>query len=222
MKIAKISHVLLYIYVCSINIYSQNIENKDSAKNEIILKDIVNSIKENKFSTSDTSVLINNISLEIFKTNFSASSLIITPLIERNILSPFIPYSYSLDSFYESLIIKGIYGIFSLTEYLTANINLYLSRLYFSNIQVDPYINGSLKAELIFKLHDRIQLIGIGQISLREGFNPKFSSITGGANYYGTGMQFKITNKVGVRVEVTNNYYHGEWTKRNYAVPVIY
>jgi hypothetical protein len=135
----------------------------------------------------------------------------------------FVPYSYSFDSFIEGLTMKGFYGSHSFTDYLTTNINIYFSRSYFGNTaHPNFYINGSARAEFILKLHDRVQIVGAGQLSLREGLDPKIPSLMGGANYYGAGVQFKITNKVGVGVGFTNNYYHGEWTNRTYITPVGY
>ena len=69
---------------------------------------------------------------------------------------------------------------------------------------------------------DRIRLTGEGQLSLREGIDPEIPSLIGGANYYGAGMQIKVTNKVGIGVGFTNNYFRGEWTKRSYISPVGY
>jgi hypothetical protein len=151
------------------------------------------------------------------------SGLPIIPLKNKRILSLFTPYSYSFDSYIESVIIKGFHTRYSFTDYLSVNMNVYLSKGYFRNPEVSNfYLNGSVKAELVLKLHDRVQLTGVGHLSLREGLDPKIPSLMGGCNYYGAGMQFKIINNVGVGIGFTNSYYRSEWTKRTYIIPVGY
>jgi hypothetical protein len=204
------------------NGYSQNIENHDNFKTGNDSSYIFDSFEMNVLPLPDTTLLINNISFELQNSKFSDSLFVTNPITVKNNISLFTPYSYSFDSFFEGVTIKGFYGQFSFTDFLSANMNLYLSRTYWGNIQSYSYINGSIKAELILKLHNRVQLVGLGQLSVREGLDPNISSMIGGANYYGASLQFKITNKVGFGVGFTNNYYQGNWTRTTYAVPVGY
>jgi hypothetical protein len=154
---------------------------------------------------------------------FKHSILPTIQLTNKRISPYFTPYSYSFDSHMEGVIIKGGYGSYSFTDYLSTNINLYLSKAYFGNTGMpDFYLNGSVRAELVLKLHDKIQLTGMGQVSLREGFDPKNPSLMGGSNYYGAEIQFKIINNIGVGIGFTNSYYRSKWTKRTYMTPVGY
>ncbi|WP_321331763.1 hypothetical protein [uncultured Bacteroides sp.] len=132
------------------------------------------------------------------------------------------PYNYSSYNPFEGITLQGMQSHFIVSDRLTANLNLFLSSTYFGTIQPDPYINGSLKLDIIFKLHDRVQLVGMGQFSIREGIDPRVPSSIGNANYYGAGIQFKVTRKLGIGVGVTNSYYKGKWTRQSYAVPVGY
>lgn len=222
MKILMGFLILILANIYMTNIYSQNFENGDSINIEKNPDYIADSLGMINLSLPSIRLLLNNISLEMPKSKLPDSLPVTSSITENSLLFPFIPYSYSSDNFYERIIIKGIFRSFSLTDYLTANMSLYLSGISFENFYPYSYINGSIHGELIFKLHERIQLVGTGQISIREGINPKIPSMTGGANYYGAGIQFKITDKVGIGVGVTNNYYRGEWTKRTFVTPVGY
>lgn len=211
-----------FICISVAHVNSQNVENSDSINIKKNTSHSVDSIKIPNSLFSDTCSLVNNVSLEILKSELIDSLSITRSNIEKSILFPFTPYSYSFNSLYEGITIKGIYRSFSLTDFLAANINLYLSRAYFENILPYPYINGSINGELKLKLNDRVQLVGVAQISIREGPDPKLPSLTGGANYYGGGLQFKIINNIGIGVGLINNYYRGDWTRRTYIVPVQY
>jgi len=133
-----------------------------------------------------------------------------------------IPYRYSFQNLYEGLIMQGVSGRFVVTDFLTANMNLFVSSSYFGLFQPNPYINSSLRMNLVFNVHDRVQLVGLGQVSVREGINPVLPTYLGGVNYYGAGVQVKITDKIGVGFGVTNSYYRKNWTTRPYLMPVFY
>lgn len=181
-------------------------------------------IKTNDFSSTDRDMPIDIKQQETQSALEQVSFPTITLQEKRERSKPFLaPYSYSFDSFLEGITIKGFYGNYVLTDFLEVNLNIFASKTFFGNT-VSPsfYLNGSLRAGFVFKLHDRVQLTGERQLSMREGLDPKIPSLMGGANYYGAGVQFKITNKVGIGVGFTNNYYRGEWTKRTYMAPVGY
>jgi hypothetical protein len=140
-----------------------------------------------------------------------------------NNLYGFTPYSYSFENFMEGVTIKGFNASYFLTDYLSANINTHISRVYLrGQTQLNPYINGTIRTQLILKLHDRVQLTGTGQISMREGINPEVSSLMEGANSYGAGIQFRLTNKIGIGAGFTNSYYRGNWSRRTHINPVGY
>ena len=132
------------------------------------------------------------------------------------------PYQYSFFNLMEGLTIQGVNGQFLLTDFLTANVNYYVSSTYFGEFQPNPYINNSLKMDVVLKLHDRVQLLGFGQVSVREGINPMIPSSLGGSNYYGAGILFKITDKIGIGFRVRNSYYRNNWTVRTDFLPVFY
>jgi len=133
-----------------------------------------------------------------------------------------LPYQYSFHNAFEGLTMQGVNARFVLNDYVTANMNMFVSSVYFGPFQPNPYFNSTLRMNLVFKVHDRVQLVGLGQVSVREGINPALSSFHGGANYYGAGMQIKVTDKVGFGFGVTNSYYRKNWTARPYVMPVFY
>ncbi|MDR0845190.1 MAG: hypothetical protein LBN71_08215 [Tannerella sp.] len=129
------------------------------------------------------------------------------------------PYSYVSDAKFNQLIIKGMTSRFTIGNIATADLSAYMSRSYFGVIQPDPYTNGSLRLDVTLNLHERVQLVGLGQLSVREGFDPRFPSSAGNANYYGAGIQFKVSEKFGFGFGVTNSYYRGGWTKQPFFYP---
>jgi hypothetical protein len=130
------------------------------------------------------------------------------------------PYSYVSDAPFNQLIIKGMTSQFHLGSLITTDLSAYMSRSFFGVIQPNPYTNGSLRLDVTLNLHERVQLVGLGQLSVREGFDPRFPSSAGNANYYGAGIQFKVSEKFGFGFGVTNNYYRGGWTKQPFFYPV--
>lgn len=135
---------------------------------------------------------------------------------------PFTLYNISPKNPVEGYTIQGVYNRFDIGNIISLDINIFTSSYYNGLFYPNPYINGSAKLGIILKLHERVQLFGMGQISLREGINPKVPSSFGTANYYGAGVQFKITNKIGFGIGVTNSFYRGEWTKQTFFTPVSY
>jgi hypothetical protein len=209
-------------------IYAQDIFEKDT-----VLKEINPELSENLSINSESFRL----SPDLFDRNtFShaidnTEKMIMFPKFEVDPASKFrvvhetvqlFPYQYSFQNPYEGLIMQGVSGRFVLNDFFTANMNLFVSGSYFGPFQPNPYINSSLRMNIIFNLHERVQLVGLGQVSVREGMNPAMPAFYGGANYYGAGVQVKITDKFGVGFGVTNSYYRKNWTTRPYIHPVFY
>jgi hypothetical protein len=135
----------------------------------------------------------------------------------------FTPYSFSFQNLMEGVIIKGFHSSHFINDFLSANINTFVSKMYFGNQLHSPdYINASLRLQLMLRLHDRVHLTGTGQVSVREGINPEVSSLMHGANSYGAGIQFRITNKVGIGAGFSNSFYRGNWSRRTHINPVGY
>lgn len=144
-------------------------------------------------------------------------------ILHRNDLAfPFSLYNVSVQNPAEGYTIQGAYNRFDIGNVMSLDINIFASRYYNGFFYPNQYINGSTKLGITLKLHERVQLFGMGQISLREGINPKVPSSFGTANYYGAGIQFKVTNKIGFGIGVTNSFYKGEWTKQTFFTPVSY
>lgn len=137
-----------------------------------------------------------------------------------NIYFPFLPYHYSSRNFVEGFTLQGIQNQFAISDFLSVGLNFYISNQYNGIFQPTPYMNAHARLDLILKLHDRVQVVGMGQISVREGLNPKIPSTVGNANFYGIGLQFKVTKKIGFGFGVTNSFYRGNWTKQTYFSPV--
>lgn len=205
-------------------VFAQNTETRDSIKTEI---------KQMDYDIQPMSIDIGGSQILQPQTdnlgNYAVSSFfprltmpLFTILKDSNPLTLFTLYNYSSKNQLEGIIRQGMYNSFALNDFLIADINIFVSG--YSNVFFQPYtyINGAAKINLTLKLHDRIQLVGMGQISLREGIDPKLPSSFGTANYYGAGIQIKVTDKVGFGIGVTNSYYRGDWTKHTYFTPVGY
>ena len=139
----------------------------------------------------------------------------------KNIFVPFSPYSYSFDNpSQQGVTYQGLQHRFEITNFLTSDVNVFLSSAYFGEAYPYRYINGSINVNLKLKLFDRVKLVGEGQFSIREGLNPELPSAIGGANFYGAGVEFKVANKIGIGFGFRNYYYRGDWTRRTYVSPV--
>lgn len=205
-------------------VFAQNAETRDSIKTEI--KQMDYNIQPMNIDIGGSQILqpqTDNLK------NYAVSSFfprLTMPLFtipkDSNPLAPFTLYNYSSRNQMEGIIQQGMYNRFVLNSFLTANLNIFVSGYSNAFFQPYTYVNGSAKIDLILKLHDRVQFVGMGQISLREGIDPKLPSSFGTANYYGAGIQIKVTDKVGFGVGVTNSYFRGDWTKHTYFTPVGY
>lgn len=138
----------------------------------------------------------------------------------KNIFEPFSPYSYSYLNSLEGHTYQGLQSTFEITDFLTTNVNTFLSSAYYGESHPYRYINGSMYMNLKLRVLDRVKLVGEGQVSIREGFDPKLPASIGGANFYGVGIEVKVAKRIGIGVGVRNYYYRGSWTKRTYAAPV--
>lgn len=205
-------------------VFAQNIEIRDSIKTEV--KDMDYNVQPIRIDNGNQVLRPQTNNMENYATSSSSPRLTV-PLFftlskDNNPLTPFKLYNYSSKNQLEGIILQGMYNRFVLNSFLTADLNIFVSGYGNLLFQSYTYVNGSAKIDLILKLHDRIQLIGMGQISLREGIDPKFPSSFGSSNYYGAGIQIKVTNKVGLGIGVTNSYFRGAWTKQTYFTPVGY
>ena len=221
-----IMSAVLFFDTGSIN--AQNISETNSFRNELNQGDSLKMLDYNEAyrlppTLSDKNILSNpsgnferEITLPKFKINQVSNFYIDHETVRLA------PYHYSFQNPMEGLIIQGVSGRFVLTDFLTANVNYYVSSTYFGEFQPNPYINNSLKMDVVLKLHDRVQLLGFGQVSVREGINPMIPSSLGGSNYYGAGILFKITDKIGIGFRVRNSYYRNNWTVRTDFLPVFY
>lgn len=192
----------------------------------VIQKDSVLREKRNMRMETPTSVDVDGaeiIRMETLKQCISGAKIFLfsTPA-STDIFAPFTPYYYSGRNFVEGFTLQGIQKRFMINDFLSANLNIYFSSQYDGMFQPDPYVNAHARLDFILKLHDRVQVVGMGQISVREGLDPKIPSSIGNANYYGLGLQFKVTKKVGVGFGATNSFYRGSWTKQTYVSPVCY
>ena len=138
----------------------------------------------------------------------------------KNIYAPFFAYSYSFDNpLQQGYSNQGLFRRFDLTDFLSSDVNVFISSAYFGEIQPYRYVNGSIYANLKVKILDRVKLVGEGQISVREGLDPKLPTAVGGANFYGAGIEFKVAPNVGIGFGVRHYYYKGEWSRRTYTAP---
>ncbi|MDR0796426.1 MAG: hypothetical protein LBE79_10335 [Tannerella sp.] len=132
------------------------------------------------------------------------------------------PYNYSFYNSFEGVTMQGISGRFVFNDFLTANLNYFISSMYFGPFQPNPYINNSLQMSIDLRVHDRVQLVGLGGVSVREGLDPRMSTFLGGSNYFGAGMKVKVTDKFGFGFGVTRSFFRGNWTSRPYVVPAFF
>ena len=229
MRIINLKFIIITVLFCVRGTVSaQNIIEKDTVLNDIIPEHSEHVSLDRESMQLSPDLLDRNSMAHSFN---HSEGVIMFPKFEIDPASRFridhetvriIPYQYSFSNPYEGLIMQGVSGHFVLNDFLTASMNVYVSSMYFGPFQPNPYINGALRMNLVFKIHDRVQLVGLGQVAVREGINPALPAFPGGANYYGAGMQIKVTDKIGIGFGVTNSYYRKNWTARPYVMPVFY
>jgi hypothetical protein len=96
------------------------------------------------------------------------------------------------------------------------------SSSFIGYMQPDRYNNGSVSLKVKWEVNDRLRLFAFGQYSLREGINPIYTPMINGGNYYGGGVEFRITKKIGLQLGVANSYYRKNWTLTPFAGPVAW
>jgi hypothetical protein len=65
-------------------------------------------------------------------------------------------------------------------------------------------------------------LFFVANAALAQHAIEKDTVFSGGSNYYGAGVQFKVTDKFGFGVGVINSYYRKNWTAQPYFAPVAF
>ena len=168
------------------------------------------------YAAYDDKVLIDepSASMPIIQPDFSSHFEV------KNVFAPLSPYSYSYDNpMMQGFTFQGLQHAFRFTDFLEANASVFLSSAYFGEIQPYRYVNGSVHVNLKLKLFDRVKLVGEGQLSVREGLNPKLPTAIGGANFYGAGVEVKVAKNVWFGVGVRSYYYQGDWTRRLVMYP---
>lgn len=121
------------------------------------------------------------------------------------------PFLYSSRNSYMGLDMGGMGTRIDITDWLAADINVFISGAYMGPMHPNRYMNASLSTALEFKLHDRVSIIATGEISAREGLHPKYAPGFGGKNSVGVMGVFWITDGVGIGFGHTWEWYQGGW-----------
>jgi len=132
------------------------------------------------------------------------------------------PFSFAFDNGYQGGWMGGINNHFPLSENFRMNINAYASSSYYGPMYPHRYNNATLSFDMKYQIHDRIRLVGFGEVSLREGMNPGLSPLINGGYNFGGGVELRITKHIGIGVGVVNSYYRNSWTTQPYANPVAW
>ena len=132
------------------------------------------------------------------------------------------PYRNSYRNPIEGGDIVGIGAAYQVSDRFSIGGRAYMSSAYFGPVQPMRLTNGSLQLNAGYWVTDWLMVYGHGQASAARGLNPAYMSTIGGANYYGGGVQVKITDKFGFGVGVTRSYWMGDWTTSYQYYPVIY
>lgn len=211
--------VILFLQSPNISI-AQTVEIKDSIRNNKNNHETLNLVTYGSHSLRiDNNISVNNDNLKSIN-KISVSDDFVH--VHNNLIPPSSLYSHISKNPVEGLTMKGLSHIFYINNFLLADIDFYVSEYYNGLFMPNPYLNGSVRLGFTLKLHERVQIVGMGQLSLREGVDPKVPSILGSSNYYGAGIKVKVNNKIGFGVGVTNNYYRGSWSRQTYFTPVGY
>ena len=132
------------------------------------------------------------------------------------------PYRYSYLNPVEGGDMVGIGAAYQISDRFSVGGGAYLSSAYFGPVQPMRITNGSLRLNANYRVTDWLMVYGHGQVSVAPGMNPAYMSTVGPANYYGAGMQVKLTNKIGLGFGVARSYWQGEWTTSYQYYPVFY
>ncbi len=121
------------------------------------------------------------------------------------------PFIYTSRNRFSGLDMAGMGTRFQIAPWLSADVSAYLSGAYMGMDYRNPYMNATIATNVRIKLHDRIYLYGTGQISAREGMDSRYAPGFGGKNALGAGVEIWITDKVGIQIGRTWEFYQGSW-----------
>lgn len=132
------------------------------------------------------------------------------------------PFNFSYEDGYQGGWMGGVNNYMKFTDNFWTNLHIFASSSYFGPMYPHRYNNASFSLDMRLQIHERIRLVGFGQISLREGINPAFSPVINGGNHFGGGVEFKVAKGFGIGFGVVNSYYRKSWTTTPYATPVAW
>ncbi|MCC8019943.1 MAG: hypothetical protein LIO85_09265 [Rikenellaceae bacterium] len=121
------------------------------------------------------------------------------------------PFLGSDRSRYMGLDVAGMGTRVDITEWLSADVSAFLSGAYIGAAYPGRYMNASVATTVRLKLHDRFYVTGSGQLSAREGLDPRIAPGFGGKNSLGAGVEIWITEKFGIGISHTWEHYRGGW-----------
>ena len=132
------------------------------------------------------------------------------------------PFNFELNNGFQGGWMGGINNHLSISDKLKANTSLYASSSFYGPFHPDRYNNTTLSFDIRYMLHERVRLVGFGEISLREGLNPNLAPMINGGYNFGGGVEFKVMKNFGIGVGFVNSYYKKNWTTTPYASPVVW
>ena len=132
------------------------------------------------------------------------------------------PLRFMFNNGFEGGDLVGVNNHFRFTDFLSGHLNFTFSSSFYGPFYPQRYNNGSVSLDLTWQLHERVRLNTFGQLSLREGIDPKFAPVINGGNYYGGEIQIKLIKNLGVGFGFTNSYYRNNWTFTPFTRPVTW
>lgn len=132
------------------------------------------------------------------------------------------PFNASYMDQYQGGWMSGVNSRMTFSDNFWVNANIFTTNSMMFYLMRDQYKNASFSLEMKWQVHERVRLVGFGEISLRQGLNPAFNPMINGGNHFGGGIEFKVTKNIGIGFGVTNSYYNKSWTLRPYAAPVAW
>jgi len=129
------------------------------------------------------------------------------------------PFHYSFNNWYEGGDMVGVNNRFQFNSKFRIDLGISATSSFISEYQPNRYNNTSLFLSASYQIHDRVRLVGYGQISLREGIDPMLNPTINGGNYYGGEVHFRVYKNFEIGFGIKNNYYKGNWTTHRYFTP---
>ena len=157
-----------------------------------------------------------------WRSNFDPNRFLLKPYYYKDEFILVSPFSFAFENGYQGGWMGGINNHFPLSENFQMNINTYASSSYYGPMYPHRYNNATLSFDMKYQIHDRVRLVGFGEVSLREGMNPGLSPMINGGYNFGGGVELRITKNFGIGVGVVNSYYRNSWTTQPYANPVVW